>query len=159
MVCTPSFRWTCTPPEENKRSNTPTISFPSSETGKIRASSYCFNGTPCVSNRRLIALGQNCSRAGLRNVAPLGYFGNNSCILKKPVVTLQRPPPEMMTFAHSLLFFSNKCIPNSPLLVGEESGVRYSCSSKVATTIIPAAHPPTMAIRFFIISSKIICNL
>ena len=92
----------------NKCSKTQTISLPLSETGKIRPSASCFNGTPCVSNQRFIALGQNCSSAGFKKSAHLGYLGSNSCILKKPVVTLQRHQPEIITFAHSLLFFSKR---------------------------------------------------
>jgi hypothetical protein len=93
-------------------------------------------GIPCSSNQRLIALGQNFLNACFTIALPLGYFANNSFLAYNHVVRLQRPHPEIITFAPSHLFFSNSKT-SLPLI---------PCSRSVAAHIIPAAHHQMIAI-------------
>ena len=69
------------------------------------------------------------------NYLYLGYFLDNSEILKQALVTLHRPPPETFTLDNNLFDFSNK----------NTSDFGEDCFAVIAA-IKPAAPPPITAI-------------
>lgn len=123
---------------EKRWVNIRTTSFPSLLTGKMRLSDSSLHAIHCSSNHFLTSLGQNFPMAVDKKSQPLVYAFLRSCFFIYQVVRLQRPHHEIITFAHKDAFFSNKYI--FPLHRGS--------SMSVAATIIPAAHPPTIAIHF-----------
>ena len=94
----------------NISSKTPTISRPSSDTGNTRRSSSVLSGTPCDSNHSLTFLGPNLPYDFLIKSHHLAYLVASISLSSIPVVTLQRPPQDMMTFLPGEVFFSKRCI-------------------------------------------------
>src|SRR3989344_7190193 len=74
--------------------------------------------------------------AEMRNFSPRGYFFSRIFKSSIPVVTLHRPPPEIITFFPRDSFFSIK----------KTSASGFS-SLMVVAHIIPAAPPPIIATR------------
>ena len=71
----------------------------SSVVGNMRPSSSVFVATPRVPNHSIVSRGWKRWKAPSSSRPPRGYFFTSSAGSKQECVTLQRPPPEMRTFA------------------------------------------------------------
>jgi hypothetical protein len=83
----------------------------------------------------MVSLVKKCEKDFLRKAPPLGYCLVSSAILKQAFVTLQRPPPDILTFDKTLSDFSNR--------ITSDFG---SDDCAVMAAINPAAPPPITAI-------------
>ena len=76
-----------------------TIVAESSVVGNMRPSSSVFVATPREANHSIVSRGWKRWKAPSSSRPPRGYFFTSSAGSKQEWVTLQRPPPEMRTFA------------------------------------------------------------